>query len=157
MGKLSQLEANCEAYKQKAEKHKKANDFIRAHALYTEAFKVQVEIAKITHGDQQIKNIEKAQQLKIVIDKLAILAPPVAENLQTNGNGEVFQEVLEKGDSEEFEIIYNTGVSFKDIVGAADIKEFVRENWVDRFNPKFKKIYDRKGASELCKIGRAHV
>jgi SpoVK/Ycf46/Vps4 family AAA+-type ATPase len=62
-------------------------------------------------------------------------------NSNKSGKAQVAHKVEEMSTELDFEPIRDTGVSFEDIVGAEDIKSFINQDWILRFNPEFQQVY----------------
>jgi transitional endoplasmic reticulum ATPase len=133
---------------------------------FTNALNCLVQIAENSSGALKQQKIHEVEELYDLIEKLEIkqekqteqirkqnkeapsiekkIDPPQAKLEQKKENNNLI-DVSES----EFEIIENTNVTFNDIIGNDEIKDFVKDNWIDRYDPKYEAIYKDKYAPRL--------
>jgi SpoVK/Ycf46/Vps4 family AAA+-type ATPase len=62
------------------------------------------------------------------------------ERKNTDASNQEDNRVKELASSSDYTIIEKTGVTFDDVIGCDEIKAFINQDWIFRFNPDFQKV-----------------
>jgi len=98
--------------------------------------KLQDILIKFTSLNQRIKDGIQSQP--------TVSKSVKSEDVKNDDNGQSDEDTSKRVDqlasASDYTIIQDTGVTFEDVIGCEEIKTFINQDWIFRFNPDFQKV-----------------
>jgi SpoVK/Ycf46/Vps4 family AAA+-type ATPase len=98
--------------------------------------KLQEILTKFTSLNQRIKDGIQSQP--------TVSKSVKSEDVKNDDNGQSDEDTSKRVDqlasASDYTIIQDTGVTFEDVIGCEEIKTFINQDWIFRFNPDFQKV-----------------
>lgn len=114
---------------------------------YQTANKAMIEAIEIADSNKKAALLSQAKSVNKLIEEINKGFNEKQQNLNGVENGSSSskkeENISTEGD-EEFSIMTNTGITFDDVVGADDIKKFIKSSWINRFDPRYQAVYSKK-------------
>jgi SpoVK/Ycf46/Vps4 family AAA+-type ATPase len=63
-----------------------------------------------------------------------------SEDVSTHGEEDSSKRVEQLASASDYTIIEDTGVTFDDVIGCEEIKTFINQDWIFRYNPEFQNV-----------------
>lgn len=134
------LKAQFDTYYAKAMEAREKNDFYKLVEYLNKAGQCQLDMAKVAPLSQQYDHIQRGKNLKETADGWKKIHPEAFEKASKIGEG--------SGDT-KFTPVENSNTKFDDIIGCEDIKEFIKKQYIYRFDDKYSAVFSDGRGGQL--------
>lgn len=149
MSDLILLDTNYQMHRSCGQKFIDQGNFQEAIKSFKNAISYLLQMIELTADKAQCERyIATAKDLVEINDMLSSKIVKAEKKNKPTVSIEERQDEKKEGGS-EFEVAQKTGVSFADVIGCDYIKEFVRLDWVKRFDPKYAKAFSGKFSTDM--------
>lgn len=160
MSELKLMEDSFKMHRKATEAFLDQNNYEEAAVSLNRAIEVLLELAERASGAEKARKTETAKELAKLLINIKLKISPAeqtaapgptggrARNASAQEQAKTGGEQAQEGEGGMFRASVSQ-VKFKDVFGAQDIKDFVISDWIERFDPKFSKIYEGKFVSAL--------
>lgn len=149
MDDLSLLETNYQLHRNCGQKFIDQGNLPEAIQSFKRAVECLVKIIEMTTDkSKREEKLKTARDLMEINDMLHNKIKASQPKAEANASNKKEDDKAEQK-SAEYEVAQSTGVTFDDVIGCDDVKEFVRLDWVKRFDPKYDKAFSGKYSTDM--------